>query len=93
MSTLYFVGTEENIIIANAQINNNCGLPFRNTERWAEPTQAYEQNFWFIPMPPAQGWTREDGTYFSQEEMILNVVNVTIEESNPSWWPPINPQI
>jgi hypothetical protein len=87
--TLYFTGTEENIALANYQIGQNLGLPFRGTMRWADPLQAYQQNFWFILMPPAEGWTREDGTYFTQQQMIENVQNVSIEEGQSSWFPPI----
>jgi hypothetical protein len=86
--TLYFTGTEENIIIANNQIGQNLGLPFRGTLRWADPLKAYQQDFWFILMPDSDGWTREDGTHFTQEQMIDGVTNVNIEESDPNWFPP-----
>jgi hypothetical protein len=87
----YFTGTEENIAVANNQIGQNLGLPFMGTERWADPQQAYQQDFWFILMPPPQGWTREDGTHFTQEQMIENVSNVDMKESSPDWWPPLYP--
>lgn len=91
MWNMFFTGTQDNILIANQQINQNAGLPFRETLTWAIPQQAYLQDFWFIIMPPPEGWRREDGTYFTQQEMISNVINVNIEESNPSWWPPFPP--
>jgi len=87
----YFTGTEENINLANQQIDNNLGLPFGGTNTWSIPRQAYLQDFWFIPMPPPEGWKREDGTYFSQQQMIDNVSNVDIQESSPDWWPPAPP--
>ena len=89
MSNLYFTGTEVNVIAANAQISGNCGLPFGGTKTWADPQSEYiEPIKWFIKMPDPEGWTREDGTHFTQKEMISGVVNVDIEESNPDWWPP-----
>ncbi len=91
--TLYFTGTEENIINANQKISQNLGLPFRGTTTWADPQKAYQQDFWFILMPPEDGWTREDGTHFTQEQMIDGVVNVNIEESQPDWWPPFPPEV
>jgi len=84
----YYTGTENDITIANSQINSNCGLPFGGTSTWAISQQAYLQNFWFIPMPNPNGWTREDGTYFTQDQMISNVINVTEQESQSNWWPP-----
>lgn len=90
--TLYYTGTQGNIDIANAQISDNLGLPFRNTETWAFPRSSYsDPTFYFFIMPDATGWTREDGTYFTQEQMINGVVNVTPEEPNPNWWPPFPP--
>ncbi len=89
--TLYFTGTEENIINANQKISQNLGLPFRGTTTWADPQESYNQTFWFILMPPVEGWTREDGTHFSQEQMSDGVENVNIEESQPDWWPPFPP--
>jgi hypothetical protein len=88
----FFTGTEVNIIIANLQIDQNAGLPFGGTETWSIPQQAYLQDFWFIPMPTPEGWRREDGTYFTQEQMIDGVVNVNIQESQPNWFPPIGDQ-
>ncbi len=88
--TLYFTGTEENIIAANAQISSNLDLPFRGTIKWAQPQSSYsDPNFWFIEMPSEAGWTREDGTHFTQEQMIANVIDVEIQEENPNWWPPV----
>lgn len=88
--TTYFTGTEVNINTAVAQIDTNCGLPFEGTNTWDIPKRAYQKNFWFILMPPPDGWRREDGTYFTQEQMINNVSNVNIEESDSSWFPPEN---
>lgn len=86
--TLCYTGTEDQIIIAINQINTNCGLPFRGTQTWDIPKKAYSYDFWFIYMPPTGGWIREDGTYFTQQQMIDGVVNVSIQESQPDWWPP-----
>lgn len=84
---LAFTGTEEQIIAAAARIDSNCGLPFRNTNTWDVPKKAYSYDFWFIWMPEEEGYTREDGTYFSQAEMIDGVVNVEIQDSQPDWFP------
>lgn len=81
---MYLVGTEEEINIANTQIESNAGIPYGNTVRWAVPTQAYEQNFWFIPMPnPNAIYNGHTG-----EELMQNVINVAEEEFNPNWFPP-----
>jgi len=85
---MYYTGIQEDVEIANNQIGSNCGLPFGGTNAWAVPTLAYEQDFWFIPMPSPSGWTREDGTHFTQSEMINGVTNVEEEEGQPNWWPP-----
>lgn len=87
--TLYFTGTEKEIIEAAAKINGNCGLPFGSTIDWSTPTASYsDPNFWFILMPWKDGWTREDGTYFTQEKMIEGVMNIAIEERQNAWFPP-----
>lgn len=84
----FFTGTEADVNIANSKIDQNLGLPFWGTKTWSIPTQAYQQSFWFIPMPSPDGWVREDGTYFMQQEMISGVINVTPQESSPNWFPP-----
>lgn len=88
---MYFVGPYENVLAANAQIDANCGFPDGYCETWAIPQQAYEQDFWFILMPPPDGY-REPTRSFTQEQMIANVVNVGIEEAQQNWWPP-NPPV
>jgi hypothetical protein len=89
VSNFYLTGTELNVIAANAQISINLGLPFGGTQIWAQPQASYSNsNFYFIPMPSENGWTREDGVYFNQEQMIAGVVNVEIQESQPNWFPP-----
>lgn len=85
-----YTGTEENVTAAVNQININCGLPFGSTQTWDEPKQAYLQSFWFIWMPNVDGWIREDGTHFTQDQMIENVINVNIEDSQSDWFPPIS---
>lgn len=84
--TLSYVGTQENITITLDQINQNLNLPFGNTISWDIPKKAYQQDFWFIFSPPQEGWTREDGTHFMQEQMISGVINVEIQESQPDWF-------
>lgn len=85
----YFTGTQENIEIANNQISENAGLPFGGTDHWADLEQNYsDPTTYFIKMPEPDGWIREDGMHFTQEQMINGVENVTIEESQPDWFPP-----
>jgi len=87
--TLFFTGIEVDIIAANAQISSNAGLPYEHTEEWAVPKASYsDPNLFFIIMPNEDGWTREDGTYFTQAQMIDGVVNVEIQESQSNWFPP-----
>lgn len=90
-NNLYLTGTESNVTLAEAQVSENLGLPFSGTMRWAIPMQAYQQDFWFISMPPYEGWYREDGTYFSYQQMMNAVTNVEIETSQPNWFPPFVP--
>lgn len=89
---LCYTGTQDNITDALKQINANCGLPFRVTITWDNVKKAYSYDFYFIIMPWADGWTREDGTHFTQQQMINNVSNITIQESQGDWWPPPPPQ-
>jgi hypothetical protein len=86
----YFTGTYEQIVEANYTINQNCGFPDPQTETWDIPTQAYEQDFWFILMPPPDGYKNEYCD-MTQEQMIDGVQDVSIEESQPDWWPPFPP--
>lgn len=87
---LYYTGTEAQIIAANNQINSNCGFPSGGTTTWAIPQQAYEQDFWFILMPPPEGY-KNGAINKTQAEMIAGVVNVTEAESQPDWFPPNPP--
>lgn len=82
-----YTGTVEEVSNANEQINTNCGFPDTDTETWAIPQQAYQQDFWFIPMPPPEGYKNSVGSW-TQSEMISNVVNVTEQEAQSNWWPP-----
>lgn len=83
----YFTGTEEEIVAANNQINSNCNFPDPETTTWAIPTKAYQQDFWFIPMPSPEGYKNSYGSW-TQAQMINGVSNVSEEESQPNWWPP-----
>jgi hypothetical protein len=88
MSTnLFFTGSEGAIIAANDQINTNCGFPDGVTSTWAIPMQAWEQDFWFIQMPPASGYNNGINSW-TQAQMIDGIEDVNIEESQPNWWPP-----
>ncbi len=76
------VGTETEVIAANAQIESNCGIPCEGTDNWDIPTQAFEQDFWFITMPPLEGWNN-----YLQEQMMQGVVDVLQMEFEPNWRP------
>ena len=89
MTIMCYTGTEEQVSVAVEQINSNCGFPDGYTETWDTPRQAYEQDFWFIIMPPAEGY-KEPTRSFTQEQMIAGVTNVQEQESQPDWWPPID---
>lgn len=90
MGFLCYTGTEEQVTAANSQINTNCGFPDGYTDTWDIPTQAYNQDFWFIKKPPVDGY-KEPSIMFSQAEMIAGVTNVTEQTSDDNWWPPLNP--
>ncbi len=85
-------GTQGQVIGANAQIDTNCGFPNANTYTWAIPQQAYNQDFWFISMPPLEGFKDGIGSW-TQDQMMANVVNVSQEESQSNWWPPLPPSL
>src|SRR4051812_25974660 len=87
----YFTGSEQDILAANHQIDLNCGFPDPQTETWAIPQQAYEQDFWFILMPPPEGYTNNYGTW-TQDQMIQEVTNVEEQQSQSNWWPPYPPR-
>ena len=87
MNNLYLVGTENDVVTANAQIQQNAGIPYEGTTEWSTPTQAYQQNFWFIPMPiPDAIYNGHTGV-----ELMQNVINVTQEPYDPNWLPPAPP--
>lgn len=89
---LCLTGLQTDIVNANTQISSNLGLPFRDTTTWANPANNYTDNTqWFFMMPPTAGWTREDGTFYTQDQMMNNVVNVTQAESESDWYTPVNP--
>lgn len=85
---------ESDVIAANQQIMTNSGIPTQNgkTTNWCEIKQAYNQNFYYIIKPDAEGWTPEGGEKVSQAQMMENVANVTEQPFDTDWWPPINPQ-
>lgn len=87
---LYYTGTQENVQKALNQINKNCNFPTAGVKTWDTPMEAYQQNFWFIKMPPPQGYKNEIVSY-TQEQMILGVVEVTEHEFSKSWLPPTPP--
>ncbi len=87
MPYLCYKGTHENVIAANAQIDANCGFPDAYTQTWGSIKKAYQQEFWFFAMPTPAGYKNRSGDW-TQEQMIDSVVNVEIEESQPSWFVP-----
>jgi hypothetical protein len=84
---VYFTGSESAVNAANAQINANCGFPDACTQGWAVPMQAYEQDFWFILMPPPDGYMTKCGSW-TQDEMIAGVTGVVEQQGQSNWWPP-----
>jgi hypothetical protein len=84
VSIACLIGSQTDVIAANAQIEANCGIPCPGTSSWDIPRQGYEQDFWFITMPPASGWNE-----FSQDQMMHDVVDVSEAMSQSSWFPPI----
>lgn len=86
----FYTGTLDQVNAAIEQINANCGFPDACSYTWAVPRQAYEQDFYFIQMPPPEGYMSGCGSW-TQEQMIAGVVNVEPRQSNSSWWPPYVP--
>ena len=76
---------QADVIEADLQIQQNAGIPTPDgkTTNWDIPKKAFNHNFWFIVMPPENGWNG-----ISQEQMMQNVVNVTQEMCDASWFPP-----
>jgi len=88
----YYTGSQSDVIVANTQINTNCGFPRNGTTTWDTPVAAFQPNsFWYILMPPPSGYIFPDGTTIPQSTMINGVVNVTQQQSNSSWFPPPTP--
>lgn len=85
----FYIGTQADVVAANAQINSNCGFPNSYAQTWAFPQQAYQQSFWFIMMPPPEGYTEPNGNIITQAQMVAGVVNVTEQQSQSNWWPPL----
>lgn len=90
MWNTYLTGTQEQVISANSQIDLNCGFPNGDTQTWFIPIQAYQQDFWFILMPPPEGYKDIVGSW-TQSQMMANVVNVVQEQGQSNWWPPLPP--
>lgn len=89
--TMMLTSTNQaDIIAANAQIEINSGIPTPDgkTTKWSTPKKAYQQDFWFIKMPPPEGWNG-----ISQKEMMQNVVDVVQIAFNSNWYPPIVPPV
>lgn len=85
----YTSNNEIDVIEANHQIELNSGIPTPDgkTTAWSIPTLTLAPyNFWFIYMPPAEGWNG-----YSQKEMIQDVTNVDIQEFNVAWIRPPEP--
>ena len=90
--TLFYTSSDEKAVLtALAQINSNCGWPNATVSSWDIVRQAYEQQLYYISMPPENGYTYQNGVNIPQSVMINNVTGVTIGPSNSSWWPPFPP--
>lgn len=85
--SICLTGTQSDVIAANSEIDLNCGFPNKNTFTWADPQQAYQQTFWFIAMPPPEGYKDGIGSW-TQDQMMKDVVNVNQQKFDPSWNPP-----
>ena len=90
-NTYYTSATLAVITTALNQINSNCGWPNAQCQTWTTITQSYNETFYFILMPPPGGYVYPNGDVITQATMIANVVGVTQQQSDPSWWPPIIP--
>jgi hypothetical protein len=86
MLNLFLLGTESEVIAANAKIGANAGYPCEGTLEWDIPTQAYEQEFWFIAVP--QPYAIYNG--HTGEELMEGVSNLRQEESQENWWPHVD---
>lgn len=79
------IGTQEQVTLANSQIGTNCGFPNgHGTDMWDQPEAANGQTFYFIMAPDPSGWS--DGVQsFTYDQMMNNVVNVTLQDYDQSW--------
>ena len=87
-STALISETQLDVVLANAQIMQNAGIPTEDgkTTNWCEVKQAYQQSFFYIIKPEIDGWNG-----ISQETMMQDVVGVTEEFFNTDWNLPISP--
>lgn len=86
----YHTGIEADIIALETQYTLLLGLPNQSgTVRWAIPQKAIDQDLWFIPRLPENGWGNADQIFTSAEIMPqLNLTNITDMPFDENWFPP-----
>lgn len=86
---LTFLISQDIADIAAAKIRANVNLPDNLTTEWTEVVKAYEQLKWYIPHPPAEGWTNPlTKIHYSYDEMMSGVVNYIAENYDELWFVP-----
>lgn len=87
-NSIYYIGSEEDLLKIDAVISEVCGFPnLQGTLRWATPQKVYNQDFYFLPKPSAEGYNLGE---FSHAQMVANIdmTNVTELEWNKDWFQP-----
>lgn len=87
MTVLNYVGSYENIVIANTIIANNCAV----LGGWDDPQQLYNTELWRILKPGPNGYM-DPNVSFTQAQMIAGIDNELLDlqelEYNNTWDPP-----
>lgn len=90
MNTYLTFTSEADAISAEAKISSSLGLPnATGTYRWAEIEKAINEDLWFFPGPPAEGWGNTIARFTKLQmmngikgfvEMPLNTDWLTVQE-------------
>lgn len=86
---IFLTSTNYNALVtAEEKISSNCGFPNEaGTLKWADISQAYEQEMWYFPKPPENGFENPGCIPLSQDQMMQDVdmTDIIEQEFDPSW--------
>lgn len=79
MTIRCLVGTEEQVIAANTQIEKNLNIPKPGTDRWSIPEKMDQNELWFIFLPEVS-WNE-----YSKEQAAEDTLFVTEMDFQYNW--------